>query len=253
MMNNNVVVITGASSGIGAALAEAFASKGYNLGLAARRVDNLELLARELEDKYNIQVAVTALDVQQDETVAPALSRLAQELGQIDIVVANAGITGVRRSGSGDISIDKQVFNTNVIGAIATLDAATKLFLAQGHGHLVGISSFSAFSPLPTSAAYSASKAALTNYMNAMRLELINKKINVTVIHPGFIKTDIAPHMDKYPFVIEADVAAQQIVRAITSNKANVIVPALPWKAVKGLMALMPDPLLAMMFNKMMR
>lgn len=89
MMNNNVVVITGASSGIGAALAEAFASKGYNLGLAARRVDNLELLARELEDKYNIQVAVTALDVQQDETVAPALSRLAQELGQIDIVVAN--------------------------------------------------------------------------------------------------------------------------------------------------------------------
>ncbi|MCB1657711.1 MAG: SDR family NAD(P)-dependent oxidoreductase, partial [Pseudomonadales bacterium] len=147
-MNNNVV-ITGASSGIGAALAEAFARKGYNLGLAARRVDKLEVLARELEDKYSIQVAITALDVQQDETVAPALSRLAQELGQIDIVVANAGITGVRRSGSGDISIDKQVFNTNVIGAIATLDAATKLFLAQGHGHLVGISSFSAFSPLP--------------------------------------------------------------------------------------------------------
>lgn len=96
--------------------------------MAARRVDKLEVLARELEDKYSIQVAITALDVQQDETVAPALSRLAQELGQIDIVVANAGITGVRRSGSGDISIDKQVFNTNVIGAIATLDAATKLF-----------------------------------------------------------------------------------------------------------------------------
>jgi hypothetical protein len=250
---NKTVIITGASSGIGAALATAFASKGYNLGLAARRIDKLEALARQLEDTYHVQVAIVALDVQQDAQVAPALSRLAQELGQVDIVVANAGISGVRRSGSGNIEIDKTIFQTNVIGAIATLDAATKMFLAQGHGHLVGMSSFSAFSPLPTSAAYSASKAALTNYMNAMRLELINKKINVTVIHPGFIKTDIAPHMDKYPFVIEADVAAQQMVRAIEINKANVIVPAMPWKAAKGLMKLMPDPLLAMMFNKMMK
>ena len=247
------VIITGASSGIGAALASAFASKGYNLGLAARRIDKLELLARELEDKYQVQVAVIALDVQQDANIAPALSRLAQELGQVDIVVANAGVAGVRRSGSGNIELDKTIFQTNVIGAIATLDAATKMFLAQGHGHLVGMSSFSAFSPLPASAAYSASKAALTNYMNAMRLELMSKKINVTVIHPGFIKTDIAPHMDKYPFVIEADVAAQQMIRAIEANKANVIVPNMPWKAAKGLMKLMPDPLLAMMFNKMMR
>mgnify|MGYP006320268073 len=115
------------------------------------------------------------------------------------------------------------------------------------------MSSFSAFSPLPGSAAYSASKAALTNYMNAMRLELMNKKIDVTIIHPGFIKTDIAPHMDKYPFVIEADVAAQQMVRAIESKKVNVIVPAMPWKAAKGLMNLMPDPLLAMMFAKFMK
>lgn len=247
------VIITGASSGIGAALASAFASKGYNLGLAARRIDKLELLARELEDKYQVQVAVTALDVQQDADIAPALSRLAQELGQVDIVVANAGVAGVRRSGSGNIELDKTIFQTNVIGAIATLDAATKMFLAQGHGHLVGMSSFSAFSPLPASAAYSASKAAVTNYMNAMRLELMSTKINVTVIHPGFIKTDIAPHMDKYPFVIEADVAAQQMIRAIEANKANVIVPNMPWKAAKGLMKLMPDPLLAMMFNKMMR
>ncbi len=250
---NKTVIITGASSGIGAALATAFASKGYNLGLAARRIDKLEALARQLEDTYHVQVAIVALDVQQDAQVAPALSRLAQELGQVDIVVANAGISGVRRSGSGNIEIDKTIFQTNVIGAIATLDAATKMFLAQGHGHLVGMSSFSAFSPLPASAAYSASKAALTNYMNAMRLELMSKKINVTVIHPGFIKTDIAPHMDKYPFVIEADIAAQQMVRAIEAKKVNVIVPAMPWKAAKGLMKLMPDPLLAMMFNKMMK
>lgn len=251
-MSKNVV-ITGASSGIGAALAQAFASKGYNLGLAARRSDKLETLARELEDKYQVRVAIATLDVQDDSTIAAALSGLAQSLGQIDMVVANAGISGVRRSGSGNIAIDKAIIQTNLIGAIATLDAATKIFLAQGHGHLVGMSSFSAFSPLPASAAYSASKAALTNYMNAMRLELINKKIDVTIIHPGFIKTDIAPQMEKYPFVIEADVAAQQMVRAIESKKVNVIIPNMPWKAAKGLMALMPDPLLAMMFAKFMK
>lgn len=247
------VIITGASSGIGAALAQAFASKGYNLGLAARRIDQLEQQARQLEDRYNIKVAEVALDVQQDHTIPQALSQLAQELGQIDIVVANAGITGVRRSGSGDLSVDKAVFQTNLMGAIATLDAATRIFLAQGRGHLVGMSSFSAFTPIPGSAAYSASKAALTNYMNAMRLELAKKNIGVTVIHPGFIKTDIAPHMEKYPFVVEADVAAQQMVRLIEAKKANAIVPMMPWKAVKSLLNVMPDPLLTMMFTKFMK
>jgi len=133
------VIITGASSGIGEALARAFAAKGYNLGLAARRTDKLEMLARALEDAHGIKVVVTALDVQQDETVPDAINALAQGQGPVDIVVANAGITGVRRSGSGDLSVDKAVFQTNIIGAVATLDAATRIFKAQGYGHLVGI------------------------------------------------------------------------------------------------------------------
>lgn len=247
------VIITGASSGIGEALARAFAARGDNLGLAARRTDKLESLARELEEAHGIKVAVTALDVQRDETVAAAINSLAQALGPVDIVVANAGITGVRRSGSGNLDTDKAVFQTNIVGAVATLDAATRLFAAQGHGHLVGISSVSAFFPIPGSAAYSASKAALTNYMNAMRLELAKKKIDVTVIHPGFIKTDIAPGMEKYPFVIEADAAAKQMLAAIAAKKANAIVPALPWKPVKGLMSLMPDSVMTLLFARFMK
>ena len=247
------VIITGASSGIGEALARAFAAKGYNLGLAARRTDKLEMLARALEDAHGIKVVVTALDVQQDETVPDAINALAQGLGPVDIVVANAGITGVRRSGSGDLSVDKAVFQTNIIGAVATLDAATRIFKAQGYGHLVGISSVSAFFPIPGSAAYSSSKAALTNYMNAMRLELAKKKIAVTVIHPGFIKTDIAPGMEKYPFVIEADAAAKQMLAAIEAKKTNVIVPAMPWKPVKGLLGLVPDSLMTMLVTRFMK
>ncbi len=247
------VIITGASSGIGEALARAFAAVGCHVGLAARRTDRLQGLARELESAHGVRVAVAALDVQRDETVAAVLAQLAQDLGGVDIVVANAGITGVRRSGSGDLSTDKAVFQTNLVGAVATLDAATQLFKAQGHGHLVGISSVSAFFPIPGSAAYSASKAALTNYMNAMRLELVKHKIDVTVIHPGFIKTDIAPGMEKYPFVIEADAAARDMVKAIAAKKANVIVPAMPWKAAKGLMSLMPDALVTALATRFMK
>lgn len=247
------IIITGASSGIGEALARAFAAQGCHLGLAARRTDRLDALARELEAAHGIRVAVAALDVQQDAAIAPVLEDLAASLGGVDVVVANAGITGVRRSGSGDLTTDKAVFQTNLIGAVATLDAATRIFKAQGHGHLVGISSVSAFFPIPGSAAYSASKAALTNYMNAMRLELARHRIDVTVIHPGFIKTDIAPGMEKYPFVIGADVAARDMVKAIGAKKANVIVPALPWQPVKGLMGLMPDALVTALFARFMK
>lgn len=251
-MSKNVI-ITGASSGIGEALARAFAARGYHLGLAARRVERLEKLASELEERYGIQVQVAALDVCDDAQVPAVIQDLAQQLGPIDVVVANAGITGVRRSGSGNLSVDKAVLQTNVIGAIATLDAATRLFLAQGYGHLVGMSSFTAFAPIPGSAAYSASKAALTSYMSAMRLELARKNIAVTVIHPGFIRTEIAPHMEKYPFVIEADAAAEQMLRAIEGRKGNVIVPALPWTAAKGVLGLLPDPLLNSLFLRFMK
>ena len=243
-MSKNVV-ITGASSGIGEALAERFASQGYNLGLAARSVEKLDLLAEKLLQQYSIRVETVSLDVNDDASIPAVLNDMAQRLGGIDIVVANAGIAGSRRSGSGDLSVDKAVFQTNLIGAIATLDAATKIFLAQGHGHLVGISSVSAFTPMPKSAAYSASKAALTNYMNAMRLELAGNNIAVTVIHPGFINTHLAPKMEKYPFVINADVAAKQMVHAIERKQTNPIIPALPWKGLKALLQIMPDSLMS--------
>jgi short-subunit dehydrogenase len=247
------VIITGASSGIGEALAEQFAAKGYQLGLTARRVDKLQALAERLSKQYSVRVEVAGLDVNDEASIPAVLEGLTARLGSLDIIIANAGVTGTRRSGRDDLSIDKAIFQTNLFGAIATLDAATKLFLAQGHGHLVGISSFSAFTPIPVSAAYSASKAALTNYMNAMRLELLSNNINVTVIHPGFIQTNLTPKMDKYPFVIKADAAAKEMIYAIEHKKTNPIVPALPWKAVKTLFEIVPDSLIAKAMLRMMK
>lgn len=243
------VIITGASSGIGAALVHEYARRGFDIGLCARRSDVLEQLSNEIMQQYPGQKCLwETLDVAQLDDVAPVLNRLNERLGSVDIVIVNAGITGVRRTGSGDLSTDLQVLQVNLLGAIATLDAAVAIFRTQGHGHLVGISSFSAFRGIPGSAAYSASKAALTNYLQAVRTELFRKNIQVTCIHPGFIKTDISPGMEKFPFVIDADKAARIMADAIRRKQREKTVPGWPWVLLKYLMPRLPDSVIAKVF-----
>jgi short-subunit dehydrogenase len=244
------VVITGASSGIGAALAREFASRGYNIALCARRVEKLESLKQELSQNHsNIQVISAALDVNELDTVPSVLNALKSSLGNIDIVIANAGITGVRRTGSGDLTIDKSILQTNLFGAIATVDAAVAIFREQGFGQIVGMSSFSAFRGIPGSAAYSASKAALTNYLQAVGTELYRKKdIKVTVIHPGFIRTEIDDNIDKFPFVIDADKAARTMANAIEKGKSDIVVPSWPWAILRSVMPKLPESVVAKIF-----
>jgi short-subunit dehydrogenase len=242
-----IVIITGASSGIGKALAREFARRGYRVGLMARRTDRLEELAKELRHHGNT-VEVAALDVAQDHTVHAAVDALRETLGGLDIMVANAGITAVNRTGAGDISKDKDVIAVNLVGAIATLDAAARYFRTQKRGQLVGISSIAALKPIPGSGTYSATKAALSQWLRAARAELHKHGIAVTAIHPGFIRTELVGGMEKFPFVIEADVAARAMVDAIEAKKASVIVPAWPWKFLLPLASLVPDALAAKLF-----
>ena len=244
------VVITGASSGIGAALAHEFASRGYNIALCARRIEKLESLKNTLSEKYsNITVISSALDVNELESVPTVLNDIKSSLGNLDIVIANAGITGVRRTGSGDLSIDKSILQTNLYGAIATVDGAVAIFREQGFGQIVGMSSFSAFRGIPGSAAYSASKAALTNYLQAVGTELFRKKdIKVTVIHPGFIRTEIDDNIDKFPFVIDADKAARTMANAIEKGKSDIVVPSWPWAVLRSVMPKLPESIIAKIF-----
>ena len=244
------VVITGASSGIGAALAHEFASRGYNIALCARRIEKLESLKNTLSEKYsNITVISSALDVNELDTVSVVLSEIKQTFGTVDIVIANAGITSVRRTGSGDLSVDKNILQTNLFGAIATVDAAVSIFREQGFGQIVGMSSFSAFRGIPGSAAYSASKAALTNYLQAVGTELYRKKdIKVTAIHPGFIRTEIDENIEKFPFVIDADKAAKTMANAIEKGKSDVVVPSWPWAILRNVMPKLPESIIAKIF-----
>ncbi|MEC7120758.1 MAG: SDR family NAD(P)-dependent oxidoreductase [Pseudomonadota bacterium] len=240
------VIITGASSGIGEALAIECARRGMHLGLVARREDCLQRLAERLRPS-GVQIEIATLDVTQTDQVLPILSGLADLLGGVDLVIANAGILKNRKVGDGRIYRDQQVFQTNVMGAIATSEAAIQLFRLQGHGGQIAVtSSYSAFLPLPTAAAYSASKAAVTSYFNAIRAPLLREKIRVTVMHPSFVKTDMLDGFETrgLPIVARADEMATDMMDAIAREQHNPILPKQPWGLLYQAQKLMPNRLI---------
>ncbi len=244
--HNKTVVITGASAGIGRAMAFEFARRGYHLGLTARRLDVLTALREEILATCGDStrtIAISALDVDQTETVEPVLQALFARLGGIDIMVVNAGVNAMTSVGKGDILKQKQLIMTNVIGAMASVDAAAAHFIARGAGQIVGISSLAAVKGIPKQAVYCASKAGFSMYLEAARIELKRKNISVTTIMPGFVITDIMPHIEKYPFAVSAEQAARETVTLIENKKAVGIVPGYPWRLLRPFMRLIPDSL----------
>ncbi|HYW03524.1 MAG TPA: SDR family oxidoreductase [Gammaproteobacteria bacterium] len=243
------IMITGASSGIGRALALELARRGYALGLAARRAEALDALAGEIRQKHGERCTVETrpLDVTDYDAVPRVLGELADSLGGLDIVFANAGIGSEGRIGSGRFEEARRTIETNVIGAMATVDAATAYFLERGHGHVVATSSVAAFRGLPGSAAYSASKAALTTYMEALRAETWKRGIAVTVLHPGYIDTPINDMMASRPFLITADKGARLIADMIERRVPSATVPVWPWNVIGRVLRWLPTGLIARM------
>ncbi len=245
---SSTAIIVGASRGIGASLARELARRGTRLGLLARNQEQLGELASALRQEFGVQVETAALDVCDNDAVSPVLQEIMQRFDHVDTVVANAGVLGWRRAGDGNVAEDRRIIETNLMGAIAVIDAAVARFKAQKGGHVVGISSISAYRGIPGSAAYSASKAALTNYLDALRMELASKNIAVTAVHPGFVKTDIGPNMEKYPFAADPAQVAREIADGIARKKKNLIVPRFPWSFLMPGMRLMPDSVMKKIF-----
>ena len=248
-MVKKTVLITGASSGLGEALALYCAAQGCNLALVARRLELLEQLAEKIRDKYQVQVEVAQLDVNEHDKIFPIFIGLSDLLGRIDTIVINAGILKTRRLADERIDKDIAVFETNVIAAIACADAAQKTFHFQGKaGHIVAISSYSALLGLPQAAAYSASKAALASYFNTLRPALLKKRIQTSVVYPGFVKTDLLKGFSSaLPIIATSDVVAKHIYDVIEKAPAEAIVPPLPWKVIYRIQQLTPKPVLQWM------
>lgn len=239
---SKTIFITGASNGIGRQLAKEFADRGYNLALAARTESKLVALQQDLSKSHpDIRVETTALDVNELETVAPAIEKFAASFGSLDIVVANAGIgDGGGNIGTGGFAKDVAMIQTNVLGAMATIDAAVALFKRQKHGQVVAISSVAAARGLPSGGSYSASKAAIAVYADAARAELHGTKIKVTTLFPGFIDTDINNKMPSRPFLVSLEGGAKQIAKLIERGVQESAVPKMPWSIAMSVIRRLP-------------
>jgi NAD(P)-dependent dehydrogenase (short-subunit alcohol dehydrogenase family) len=225
---SKTVFLTGASSGIGEGLALAMAAKGATVGLLARREELLQDLAARCEAAGG-KARYFACDVVDADAVHQAAAKFRDEFGRIDIMIANAGISGKSRETRDFVpSAVKEVVDTNLMGAVNVIHAVLPQMLERGSGQLVAISSLAGFRGLPKSAAYSASKAAMTAFFESVRLDVAHQGVDVTIIQPGFIRTPLtAGRESKMPFLMNLDDAIPHFMRAIEHKKKFA---AFPWQ-----------------------
>ncbi|OUY08116.1 SDR family oxidoreductase [Acinetobacter populi] len=238
---SKTILITGASSGLGAGMAREFAAKGYNLALCARRLERLQALQQEIQQQYAVRVEVRTLDVTHYEDVFTVFKAFQQDFGTIDRIIVNAGVGDGRRIGKGNFEINRATAETNFISALAQCEAAVEIFRAQNSGHLVVISSMSAVRGLPKHlSTYAASKAAVAHLAEGIRAELINTPIKVSTIFPGYIRTELNEGAKKLPFEVDEKTGCQALVKAIEKQPVKAYVPQWPWLPVGLAMKVLP-------------
>jgi len=237
------ILITGASSGLGAEMARQFAAKGRDLALCARRTDRLEQLRDELLTAYPQRtVAIRALDVDDHDAVFEVFRAFDAELGGLDRVVVNAGIGKGTSVGTGRFDANRATVYTNVVSALAQCEAAMELFRARDAGHLVVVSSVSALRGMRGSmTAYAASKAALATLAEGIRSDVLPTPIRVTTVFPGYIRSEMNERVRNTPLMVDTARGVAAMVRAVEREPARATVPAWPW--VPGGWALRRAPL----------
>ena len=229
MTSTDVVLITGASSGLGAEMARQFAARGHDLALCARRVERLDALADEIRTATGRRVETAALDVTDDQAVEEVVADVAARFGRIDRVVVNAGIGKGAPIGTGRPDANLATARTNFVGALAQCEAAMAVFRAQQHGHLVLISSISAVRGMPrATTTYAATKAGLSALGEGLRAERV-PGVDVSVIHPGYIRTPLNERLENAPFMVDTEPGVRAMVDAIERRRAKAYVPRWPW------------------------
>lgn len=244
-MTRQKILITGASSGLGAGMARAFAAKGRDLALCARRLDRLDELKAELTQEFpNISVAVAALDVNDHEQVPKVFAELAEELGGIDRIIVNAGIGKGAPLGSGKIWANKATIETNLVSALVQIETAMEMFKAAGTGHLVLISSVLSNKGVPgVKAAYAASKAGVSSLGESLRAEYPSGPIKITVLEPGYIESEMTAKSASTLLMVDNETGVNAMVRAMERETGRAAVPWWPWAPLVQLMRLLPPRL----------
>lgn len=216
---NQVAVITGASSGIGWALAKELARQGAKVGLVARRRDNLTALADEIT-RSGGTAALACADVADRAAVAAAIGEVTGRLGPADLLVANAGVGAPTTVEPLNTEAVERMFRVNVFGVVYAIEAVLPAMLARGRGHLAAVSSVAAYKGLPGESGYCASKAAVNTFLEGLRIQLRGRGVAVTTICPGFVETPMtAVNKFRMPWLMSAERAARLIAGALLRKK----------------------------------
>jgi uncharacterized protein len=228
-----IVVITGASSGIGEAMAYEVAKRGGMPVLTARSYSKLVKIQEKIMEKYNVEAHVYCLDVSDERQINDVFANIVENVGRIDVLVNNAGF-GVFTSVE-EMQLDevKEMFSVNVVGLIACTQIALRYMKERGEGHIIQVASLAGKIATPKSSAYAATKHAVLGFTNALRMELANTNIHVTAINPGPIKTNFfdradtsgqyAKSVEKY--MLEPSAVAKRIIDIIGKRKREVNLP----------------------------
>lgn len=234
------ILITGASAGLGAEMARQFAALGHDLALCARRQEKLEELKAEIVGSHPARrVEVRTLDVTDDDAVFEVFGAFRGDFGTIDRVVVNAGVGKGQPLGTGRYDANRQTALTNFVAGLAQCEAAMEVFRAQGNGHLVVISSMSAVRGMPGNmTTYAASKAGIAHLAEGLRVELHGRPIDVTVLYPGFIESEMNDRSagPTPPMMVSTEKGVQSMVTAIEKRVDSACVPPLPWAPLSVLM-----------------
>lgn len=238
-----ITAITGASSGIGRSLARRLAAGGDAVAVLARRADRLDSLVAEIAERGGKAIAVPC-DVTDRAQVQAAFARTQAELGPVERLIANAG--GGERTDAATLNAEHvaAIVDLNLMGTVHCIEAVLPGMLSRGQGHIVGVSSLAARRGVPGGAAYSAAKAAMTNLLESLRLDLRGRGIDVTVLLPGFVRTDDGDGKSgrRKPFRLELEDATRRMEDAIRRRRGSLSFP-LPLAAFATLATILPAPI----------
>lgn len=248
----SVCVVSGASSGLGRALAVELGRQGARVGLMARRADKLDEVAAEVRQAGSEALPLVA-DITDFAAVERGVRQAADHWGRLDLVIANAGVQHFGPPVELRPEQIHEMVSVNLLGAIWLVQAALPVMLRQGRGRIVGISSLAGFIGLPRDAIYCATKAGLHRYLEAIRVGYGGQGVGVTTVYPGFIRTPMTAHHKRpMPFLVEADAAARLILDGVRRGRSRLAFPR-PTTALIRLGQLMPRGLRERILRRLAR
>ncbi|HEV3204264.1 MAG TPA: SDR family NAD(P)-dependent oxidoreductase [Gemmataceae bacterium] len=222
-----VTIVTGASSGIGWEVARELASQGAKVGLLSRRKEKLAELAEDIRQQGGT-VAWAAADVGNREETTAGIQEIKNQLGPIDLLIANAGVGAPTLLNPMNVADVEKMVRVNLLGVVYGIAAVLPEMLQRRRGHLATVSSLAAYKGMPGESGYCCSKAAVNSFMEGLRIHLRDRGIAVTTICPGFIRTPMtAVNQFPMPWLMNADEAARRIVRALVRRRK---VYNFPWQ-----------------------